>query len=72
MPTNTSVQDSVQRDLCLALIRIHVLHHATREPVFGLGIMEGLGRHGYRLSVGTLYPILHEMEKDGLLRSRQD
>ena len=64
--------DCVQRDLSLALIRIHVLHHATREPVFGLGIMEELGRHGCRLSAGTLYPILHGMEKDGLLRSRQD
>ena len=64
--------DCVQRDLSLALIRIHVLHHAAREPVFGLGLMEELERYGYRLSAGTLYPILHGMEKDGLLRSRQD
>lgn len=64
--------DCVQRDLSLALIRIHVLHHAARKPVFGLGIIEELATHGHRLSAGTLYPILHGMEKDGLLRSRQD
>jgi DNA-binding PadR family transcriptional regulator len=68
----TLAGNCVQRDLSLALIRIQVLHQAVREPVFGLGIMENLGRHGYKLSAGTVYPILHGMEKDGLLRSRQD
>jgi len=68
----TQESDCVQRDLSLALMRIHVLYHAVREPVFGLGIIEEMGRHGYRLSAGTLYPILHGMEKDGLLRSRQN
>ena len=38
--------------------------------VFGLGMIEELARHGYRLSPGTLYPILHGMEKKMLLRSR--
>lgn len=52
------------------LLRLHVLHHADREPVFGLGIIEELRRHGYPLSAGTLYPMLHSMEKAGYLRSR--
>lgn len=51
------------------LIRLHVLHHASRQPIFGLGIIEELGRHGYRLSAGTIYPILHGMEREGYLRS---
>jgi PadR family transcriptional regulator, regulatory protein PadR len=33
-------------------------------------MIDELGRHGYRLSAGTLYPILHGMERQGLLRSR--
>jgi PadR family transcriptional regulator, regulatory protein PadR len=51
------------------LIRLHILHHASEEPVFGLGIIEELRRHGYNLSAGTLYPMLHSMEKAGYLRS---
>jgi DNA-binding PadR family transcriptional regulator len=53
------------------LIRLHILHHAAHEPIFGLGIMEELGRHGYRLSPGTLYPLLHSLERKGLLRSSE-
>lgn len=51
------------------LIRLHILHHASKEPIFGLGIIEELGRHGYRLSPGTLYPLLHGLEREGYLRS---
>lgn len=51
------------------LIRLHILYHAAREPVYGLGITEELARHGYRLSPGTLYPILHGLERRGYLRS---
>jgi len=57
-------------ELYTALIRLHILHHAAEGELFGLGIIEELGRHGYRLSPGTLYPILHGMEKNSLLRSR--
>jgi len=56
-------------DLYGGLVRLHILYHASREPVFGLGIMEELGRHGYKLSAGTLYPMLHSMEEAGYLRS---
>lgn len=52
------------------LVRLHILYHASKEPVFGLGIMEELRRHGYKLSAGTLYPMLHSMEDAGYLRSR--
>ena len=49
---------------------MHVLYHADKEVIFGLGIIEELRRHGYQLSAGTLYPMLHSMEKGGYLRSR--
>ncbi|GAB4504047.1 MAG: PadR family transcriptional regulator [Anaerolineales bacterium] len=57
------------RDLFLGFVKLHILYHAGREPVFGLWLMEELTRHGYRLSAGTLYPILHNLERDGLLSS---
>lgn len=53
------------------LIRLHILHHAVKEPIFGLGIMEELTRHGYRISAGTLYPLLHGLEKKGYLKSEE-
>ncbi len=57
------------QDLFSGLIRLHILHRACAKPVYGLWIIEELGRHGYRLSPGTLYPLLHTLEKRGLLRS---
>ena len=58
------------KDLYSGLIRLHVLHHATKEPLFGLWMVEELARHGYKMSTGTLYPILHSMERKGYLRSK--
>ena len=58
------------QELYGGLVRLHVLYHADKEVIFGLGIIEELRRHGYQLSAGTLYPMLHSMEKGGYLRSR--
>ena len=60
------------RDLYSGLIRLHVLHHAVEGPIFGLGMIEELGRHGYRISPGSLYPLLQGLEKKGYLRSKQE
>ena len=60
------------RDLYSGLIRLHVLHHATEEPIFGLGMIEELNRHGYRISPGSLYPLLHGLEKKGYLRTTEE
>ena len=57
------------RDVSLAFARLHILHHSSEEKVFGVGLMKELARHGYRLGPGTLYPLLHRMESDGLLTS---
>jgi DNA-binding PadR family transcriptional regulator len=62
----------VDRDLCSGLIRLHVLHHAVEKPIFGLGMIEELARHGYRISPGSLYPLLHGLEKKGYLRQQEE
>lgn len=59
----------LDQDLLLGLIPLHILHHAGEGPVYGLWIIEELGRHGYKLSAGTLYPMLHRLEKSELLVS---
>ena len=60
------------KDLYSGLIRLHVLHHAADEPIFGFGMVEELARHGYKMSTGTLYPILHGLERKGYLRSHTE
>jgi PadR family transcriptional regulator len=60
------------RELYSGLIRLHVLHHAAQEPIFGLGMIEELARHGYRISPGSLYPLLHGLEKKGYLRATEE
>ena len=57
----------VPHDLFLGFVKLHILHHAGNEPVYGLWLIEELGRHGYRLSPGTLYPILHGLLEEHLL-----
>jgi PadR family transcriptional regulator PadR len=65
-----NINDTTDRDLYSGLIRLHILHHAAEEPIFGLGMAEELARHGYKLSLGTLYPLLHGLERRGYLKSR--
>jgi len=60
------------RDVFLGFVRVHVLHHAAKERVFGLEMMEELKRHGYDISAGTLYPLLHALEGGGMLTSAQE
>jgi DNA-binding PadR family transcriptional regulator len=55
------------RDVFLAFARVHILHHASEEKIFGVGMTRELARHGYELGPGTLYPLLHRMEDEGLL-----
>ena len=59
-------------DLLSGLVRLHVLHHAAQHPVYGQWMIDELARHGYRLSPGTLYPMLSKMEQDGYLTSKTE
>jgi PadR family transcriptional regulator PadR len=58
----------IERKFLLGFIKIHILYHASKEPIFGVGIVEELSRHGYYLSPGTLYPTLHRLAKEGYLK----
>ena len=57
------------RDFFLGIVKIHILYHADLTPIYGKGLMQELGRHGYQIGAGTLYPILHGMEREKLLNS---
>lgn len=68
-PARNDGKNRRDQDLYGGLIRLHILHHASKGPVFGLWFIEELARHGYKLSPGTLYPLLHGLEQKGYLRS---
>ncbi|MBH0154788.1 helix-turn-helix transcriptional regulator [Fictibacillus sp. 5RED26] len=61
------MEEKTLRKLFLGFIQIHILHHALEHPIYGVWMLEELREHGYNISTGTLYPILHSMEADGLL-----
>lgn len=62
------MQDQIMRKLFLGFIHVHILHHAKEEPFYGAWMIEELKEHGYEISAGTLYPILHTLEKNGVLK----
>ena len=51
---------------CILLLAL--LGPQAREPIYGLAMLEELKRHGYALSPGTLYQILHSLENRGYLQ----
>ncbi|EPY2306554.1 PadR family transcriptional regulator [Clostridium sporogenes] len=62
------MQEQIIRKLFLGFIHIHILHHAKKEPFYGSWMIEELKKHGYEISAGTLYPILHNLQKNGALK----
>ncbi len=60
------------KDLYSGFIRLHVLHHAAESPIYGSWMIEELREHGYEISPGTLYPMLHGLAYKGYLKVRQE
>jgi PadR family transcriptional regulator PadR len=65
------MRDPIVREFLLAFWKIHILHHADEQGIYGQWMLEELQRHGYRLSPGTLYPMLSRMAARGWLRSSE-
>lgn len=42
-----------------------------KEPIFGSWLLKELKKHGYQMSAGTLYPLLHKMELANLLEREE-
>lgn len=63
---------ALQREILLSFWKIHILHHAMDGPVVGQWMLQELRHHGYDVSPGTLYPLLHRMERLGWLQSEVD
>lgn len=62
--------DPLVREFLLGFWKIHILYHAAEERgVYGQWMLEELRHHGYRLSPGTLYPVLARMARRGWLKA---
>ena len=61
------MKERILRKLFQGFIQVHILYHAQQEPIYGVYMMEELKRHGYDISAGTLYPLLHNLTSSGLL-----
>lgn len=66
------MQDKIIRKLFLGFIQVHILHHASKAPIYGAWLINELSRKGYVLSPGTLYPMLHQLEALGLLEHYEE
>ena len=64
--------NSNDKELYSGLIRLHVLHHAVDRAIYGSWMIEELREHGYEISPGTLYPMLHGLARKGYLKMRQE
>jgi DNA-binding PadR family transcriptional regulator len=60
------------RSFFLGFIKIHILHHASEESIYGVKIMEEIKRHGYQVSPGLIYPTLHSLERQGYLKGEKE
>jgi DNA-binding PadR family transcriptional regulator len=65
------MQDQILRKFFLGFIQIHILHHAKKDPFYGVWMIDELKEHGYDMSPGTLYPLLHTMTSKGLLEKEE-
>jgi DNA-binding PadR family transcriptional regulator len=51
-------------------VELHILHHASEGPLYGLWMIEELSRRGYKLNASQLYPRFHRLHNRGYLVRR--
>lgn len=57
------------RNRCVrGLVRLIVLHRATQGPVYGWELRKVVQATGSTISMGSFYPLLNALEREGLLR----
>ena len=60
------------KGLYAGLMRLHVLQEAKQGEICGAWVTDQLRSRGYEISPGTLYPMLHGLEKKGYLSSHKE
>jgi len=65
------LKDKILRRVYSGFLSLHILHHANEEPIYGLWMIEELKSHGYDVGASVVYPMLHRLEKYGLLSKEE-
>lgn len=65
-----SQNDHIYRSFLQGMVRLFILHKAGQGPVYGEALNKAFHRFGYKMSPGSLYPLLHNLEKQRLLHCR--
>jgi DNA-binding PadR family transcriptional regulator len=60
----------VYQSIWQGMVRLFILHQAGEAPIYGVKLKKSLRDRGYDISPGSLYPLLHTMEKANLLHCR--
>lgn len=60
----------IHRSFLHGMLRLYVLKQAAESPLYGGALSRSLRRLGYAISPGSLYPLLHSLERERLLRRR--
>jgi PadR family transcriptional regulator PadR len=63
-------KNQMRQSFWQGLVRLVVLHQASRGPVYGRRLSKFFREQGYSISPGSLYPLLHRLERAGWLQSR--
>ena len=64
------ISRQIHRDFIQGMVKIFILHQASLGPIYGNKMSKALQSLGYQISPGSLYPLLHTLEKSGLFHSR--
>jgi PadR family transcriptional regulator, regulatory protein PadR len=64
------ISQQIHRDFIQGMVKIFMLHQASLGPIYGNKMSKALRVLGYQISPGSLYPLLHTLEKSGLFHSR--
>ena len=67
-PELVSHKNHICRSFLQGMVELFVLQRAEKEPVYGVSLHKALHDLGYDISPGSLYPLLHSLEKKRLLR----
>ncbi len=65
-----SLKQQMLHSFWQGILKFFVLHQAAQGPVYGGKLKKQLQDWDYDISPGSLYPLLHALEKALLLKSR--
>lgn len=65
------MKKQIIRKIFNGFIYMHILHHGEKGEFYGSWMIEELEEHGYKVSPGTIYPILKAMVEENLLEKNE-